>query len=133
MTRTLKFTIYHLPRKLQEGNVFQLGNSVCLYKPGPHHTGTPGPPPPSPTQTCLLRTKLWEGNVFTPVCDFVQGVYMAGGMCGRWHACKGRVAWQGVYMTGRMYGTGHVWQEAFMTGGMHDGEHAWWGACMMGG
>ena len=50
------------------------------------------------------QTKLWEGNVFTPVCASVHSV----GVCASQHAMgqegclpRGLSAWEGVCLVGR--------------------------------
>ena len=50
-------------------------------------------------------TKLWQGNIFTPVCHSVHrgGAYVAGGVHGRGHP------WQGACVAGGVHGRGHVW------------------------
>ena len=65
------------------------------------------------------QTKLWEGNVFTPVCDSVHG-----------HVWQRGSVWQGGLHGGWVcVWQGHVWWEACMAGGLCVAE----GACVAGG
>ena len=102
------------------------------------------------------QTKLREGNVFTPVCDYVnrrgvhvwqgaacQGVCMSGGMYVREHVRqgvyvagegvhgRGGCAWQGRVCMACIVG-GHVWQGVHGSGACVTGEmEVKWAVCIL--